>query len=106
MWPRTMCSLSSLTRNIVLGRASTISPSISIFSSFPMRPGRVANRPPSSPWRAARRTGSAATLEALLDHDLLGRCLAGRGVVVVGELDLQRVLPHGNVLVRDRRHDR
>src|SRR5437773_12517191 len=34
MWPSTMWSLSSLTRNIVFGRASTISPSISIFSSF------------------------------------------------------------------------
>src|SRR4249920_1082041 len=44
MWPRTSWSLSSLTRNIVLGRASVISPSISIFSSFAMRPGRVAGR--------------------------------------------------------------
>src|SRR4051812_32653346 len=34
MCPSTSCSLSSLTLNIVLGRASTISPSISIFSSF------------------------------------------------------------------------
>src|SRR6201747_1076562 len=33
MWPRTSWSLSSLTLNIVLGRASVISPSISIFSS-------------------------------------------------------------------------
>src|SRR4051812_30950889 len=39
MWPRTSCSLSSLTRNIVLGRASVISPSISIFSSLAMRWG-------------------------------------------------------------------
>src|SRR5215203_7433814 len=37
MWPRTSCSLSSLTRNIVLGRASVISPSISIFSSLAIR---------------------------------------------------------------------
>src|SRR3954452_22042121 len=37
MWPRTSCPLSSLTRNIVLGRASVISPSISIFSSLAMR---------------------------------------------------------------------
>src|SRR3954467_4066484 len=35
MWPSTSCSLSSLTLNIVLGRASMISPSISIFSSLP-----------------------------------------------------------------------
>src|SRR5215218_7950651 len=33
MWPSTSWPLSSLTRNIVLGRASVISPSISIFSS-------------------------------------------------------------------------
>src|ERR671922_2761853 len=34
MCPRTSCPLSSWTLNIVLGRASTISPSISIFSSL------------------------------------------------------------------------
>src|SRR4051794_19561840 len=39
MWPSTSCPLSSLTRNIVLGRASVISPSISIFSSLAMRRG-------------------------------------------------------------------
>src|SRR3954447_2580293 len=39
MWPRTSCSLSSLTRNIVLGSASVISPSISIFPSLAMRWG-------------------------------------------------------------------
>src|SRR5690242_5257324 len=39
MWPSTSCPLSSLTRNIVLGRASVISPSISIFSSLAMRAG-------------------------------------------------------------------
>src|ERR1700742_397387 len=38
MWPSTSCPLSSLTRNIVFGRASVISPSISIFSSLAMRP--------------------------------------------------------------------
>src|SRR5438093_6255 len=42
MWPRTSWSLSSLTLNMVLGRASVTSPSISIFSSFPMRRERVA----------------------------------------------------------------
>src|SRR5918992_1847429 len=42
MWPRTSWSLSSFTRNIVFGRASVISPSISIFSSLPMRSERVA----------------------------------------------------------------
>src|SRR5215212_5049965 len=39
MWPSTSWPLSSLTRNIVLGRASVISPSISIFSSLAMRRG-------------------------------------------------------------------
>src|SRR6185436_2117705 len=34
MWPRTSCPLSSWTLNMVFGRASTISPSISIFSSL------------------------------------------------------------------------
>src|SRR3954468_18598938 len=34
MCPRTSWSFSSFTRNMVLGRASRISPSISIFSSF------------------------------------------------------------------------
>src|ERR1044072_6213463 len=37
MCPSTSCPLSSLTRNIVFGRASVISPSISIFSSLAMR---------------------------------------------------------------------
>src|SRR5215213_11662224 len=37
MWPSTSWPLSSLTRNMVLGRASVISPSISIFSSLAMR---------------------------------------------------------------------
>src|SRR5690242_83918 len=39
MWPSTSWPLSSLTRHIVLGRASVISPSISIFSSLAMRRG-------------------------------------------------------------------
>src|SRR3954447_18534750 len=34
MWPRTSCPLSSFTLNIVLGRASETSPSISILSSL------------------------------------------------------------------------
>jgi hypothetical protein len=34
MCPSTSCPLSSFTRNIVLGRASVTSPSISILSSF------------------------------------------------------------------------
>src|SRR5918996_4689827 len=43
MCPRTSWPLSSVTRNIVFGRASVISPSISIFSSFAMRGRRVAS---------------------------------------------------------------
>src|SRR5829696_2302788 len=39
MWPSTSWPLSSLTRNMVFGRASVISPSISIFSSLAMRRG-------------------------------------------------------------------
>src|SRR4051794_31679738 len=46
MWPRTWWSLSSLTLNIVLGRASVTSPSISIFSSFPTRQGYPARLTP------------------------------------------------------------
>src|SRR5215211_7735045 len=42
MCPRTSWSLSSLTLNIVLGRASVTSPSISIFSSLPIGGKRVA----------------------------------------------------------------
>src|SRR5829696_2083219 len=60
MWPRTMCSLSSFTRNIVLGRASTISPSISIFSSFPMRPGRVPKGSAPQLLRHGRQLGRIA----------------------------------------------
>src|SRR3954465_13457606 len=43
MCPRTSWSLSSLTLNIVLGRASVTSPSISIFSSLPIGGKRVAD---------------------------------------------------------------
>src|SRR5215510_5094881 len=49
MCPRTSWPLSSFTRNIVLGRASVISPSISIFSSLAMRPESV---PDQAFWRA------------------------------------------------------
>src|ERR1041384_8776214 len=49
MCPRTSWSLSSLTLNIVLGRASVTSPSISIFSSLPMRQVRVAATPIAEP---------------------------------------------------------
>src|SRR5882757_8880542 len=44
MWPRTSWPLSNLTLNIVLGRASVISPSISIFSSLAMRRGAYLTR--------------------------------------------------------------
>src|SRR5215211_1745860 len=76
MWPSTSWSLSSLTLNIVFGSASTISPSISIFSSFatssrldeahvhrlrPLRPGlllvldlRVLTEGPEAPSVDAR----------------------------------------------------
>src|SRR6478752_5091596 len=50
MWPSTSCPLSSLTRNMVLGRASVISPSISIFSSLAMRQAGYLTE-----WRPAGR---------------------------------------------------
>src|SRR3954451_24799636 len=43
MCPSTSCPLSSFTRNIVFGRASVTSPSISIFSSLGKKP-RAASR--------------------------------------------------------------
>src|SRR5436309_15359180 len=52
MWPSTSCPLSSLTRNMVLGRASVTSPSISIFSSFGTRPS-LGGGPAPAPDRGA-----------------------------------------------------
>src|SRR5680860_584209 len=69
MWPRTSWSLSSLTRNIVLGRASVISPSISIFSSLPMRRGAYL-----TPGSAAQ---PACPLEGFLARAHLARVLGG-----------------------------
>src|SRR5215210_8321089 len=45
MWPSTSCPLSSVTRNIVLGRASETSPSISILSSLLKLPSCAATFP-------------------------------------------------------------
>src|SRR4051812_36040796 len=66
MCPRTSWSFSSFTLNIVLGRASRISPSISIFSSFD-----------------TAYKGSATDLD-LLDVDRL-RALVAR-LLLVGDL--------------------
>src|SRR3954451_21078181 len=52
-WPRTMWSLSSFTRNIALGRASTTSPSNSTFSSFAMHGERSS--PPAAHLAPERR---------------------------------------------------
>src|SRR3954468_13863262 len=49
MWPSTSCPLSSFTRNIVFGRASVTSPSISILSSF----ASLINPSLRLPWLAA-----------------------------------------------------
>src|SRR2546421_5881504 len=56
MWPSTSCPLSSLTRNMVLGRASVTSPSISIFSSFATR-ASLGGGPAAKPG-AVRRVAS------------------------------------------------
>src|SRR5262245_48393106 len=69
MWPSTSWSLSSLTRNIVLGRASVISPSISIFSSLPMRPGAYLT--------VQSAVQSAGAVERLLPRAHLARVLGG-----------------------------
>src|SRR3954454_1497728 len=90
MWPRTSWPLSSLTRNIVLGRASVISPSISIFSSFPMRRGAYRTSPTSR--STAQRAGEG------------DRIVAGRDLTrVLGRLDLPQelaelgTLPHAQI---------
>src|SRR6266511_5395669 len=108
MWPRTTCSLSSLTLNIVLGRASTTSPSISIFSSLPIgaAQGSSAIRRPIGclgpfmgvqgglrPARLAALEGgfAGALLEKRLDRVVEVLCLEQRtrrlGRLAVGLLD-------------------
>src|SRR3954469_5220481 len=80
MCPRTSWSFSSFTRNIVLGRASRISPSISIFSSL-----------------GTAQEGSRRELD-LLDVDRL-RALVAR-LLLVGDL---RALGQGaEAAARDR----
>src|SRR5918996_1056543 len=69
MWPRTSWSLSSLTLNIVFGRASVTSPSISIFSSFAIG-AEVSERV------LIRHLGSA-TLERRLARTLLEEAAHG-----------------------------
>src|SRR6476646_1046402 len=83
MCPSTSCSLSSLTLNMVLGRASVISPSISIFSSLPMR-------------RRAYMTGWSleAQLAGAGDGLLAGADFAG----VLRRLELGEQLPHFGTL--------
>src|SRR5262245_19266803 len=67
MWPRTSCPLSSLTRNIVLGRASVISPSISIFSSLAMRAGAYLTA------QVFERTGAVRHFACILRRLQLGQ---------------------------------
>src|ERR1700750_3039965 len=55
-WPRTTWSLSSLTRNMALGRASMTSPSNSTFSSLAMPSGTVAVDGSAGAWRRGART--------------------------------------------------
>src|SRR6476646_5148381 len=75
MWPSTSCPLSSLTRNIVFGRASVISPSISIFSSLPMRVAAYLT--------AARTPPALATLELRLARPFVEEG-ANRALQVLG----------------------
>src|SRR3954449_1459464 len=63
MCPRTSLSFSSFTLNIVLGRASRTSPSISIFSSLPMRRETVA--------AGTNRAGRLLALECCLAGPVL-----------------------------------
>src|SRR5262245_10605775 len=83
MWPRTSWSLSSLTLNIVLGRASVTSPSISIFSSFAMRGEGTS---PTLERRLARTLGEEGLHGPL---QVLGRKQLGElvGGDLVGAID-------------------
>src|SRR5690348_14241320 len=73
MWPSTSCPLSSLTRNIVLGRASVISPSISIFSSLAMRRGAYLTA------QVFERTLAVRYFPCILGSLQLGECRAQLG---------------------------
>src|SRR5918995_6397955 len=76
MCPSTSWSLSSFTRNIVFGRASVISPSISIFSSLPICAGKVASRLRTHGRGLARPARSClAALERRLARPVLEKAL-------------------------------
>src|SRR5918992_4733630 len=87
MWPRTSWPLSSLTRNIVFGRASVTSPSISIFSSLA---NGTAWPPARAPRYAARAGGPALDL---LDVDCLRALVAGLLVIRDLAVLLERLEP-------------
>src|SRR4051794_4724803 len=70
MWPSTSWSLSSFTRNIVLGRASMTSPSISIFSSL-LKAGSKLPRSADRGPRTAGTPGGLAALEGGLPRAVL-----------------------------------
>src|SRR5687768_4857021 len=75
MCPRTSWSLSSLTLNMVLGRASVTSPSISIFSSLP----------PIGAWEGSGRARRLLALELRVSRALLEEGLHGALEILRGE---------------------
>src|SRR3954471_13533281 len=84
MCPRTSWSLSSFTRNIVLGRASMTSPSISILSSLakaasklPARPAQTAGGQRARGQRAGGPARRLAPLEGCLARPLLQEAVDG-----------------------------
>src|SRR3954451_7965855 len=90
MCPRTSWSLSSFTRNIVLGRASITSPSISIFSSLLKAGSKLPRGADRGTQTAGKRRGltslesrfSGAVLEEAVDRVLE----VGGGEQPAGEL--------------------
>src|SRR4051794_3017819 len=70
MWPRTSCPLSSFTLNIVLGRASETSPSISILSSLLKLP--LCARPSPAGLQLGHVDGLGALVPCLLVVGHLG----------------------------------
>src|SRR5215212_4497024 len=81
MCPSTSCPLSSFTRNIVFGRASVTSPSISIFSSLVKLKCRAVEPP-------ADAGGGRWARSYLGDVDRLGSLVAS--LLLVGDLAVLR----------------
>src|SRR6476659_5065580 len=98
MWPSTSCPLSSLTRNIVLGRASVISPSISLFSSLAIRRGAYLTlRLSAQPTCPRDRLLPLADLAGVLGCLYLGKQLAHLGARGTRQLDRELIPAHGRL---------